>query len=360
MGLYIDARLIDRSGIGVYLSNVLPGVLRRCAALNPVVLTLPGQLARVRELAGTDVELRPWRAAPLSIADLLPPPSFARGGLWWSPHFNVPLLSRMPLVVTLHDLLPLSAAGGGGARYKRAATRLWLGAIRQRARRVICVSGFTRDSAIREGGIDARKTCVAHLGVDPAWAAGSVPQSAPTEPYIVFVGLIKPHKNLRGLLRAFEAVMPAIAHRLVIVGRHTGLRDVDCAALATARRLGARVELLENLSQARLVRIVADADLLVQPSFTEGFGLPALEAMAAGTPVLAARAGALPEVCGDAARYCDPHSPEDIARAIREILSDAPLRDRMREQGRARARTFTWNACAEATSGALLDAWNER
>jgi glycosyltransferase involved in cell wall biosynthesis len=360
MELFIDARMLDHSGIGVYLSNVLPGVLRRCAALDPVLLTLPRQLARARELAAPHGRVLPWRATPLSVADLLPPSAAARGGLWWSPHFNVPLLSRAPLVVTLHDLLPLDEAGGSVAAHKRAAARLWLGAIRRRARQVICDSEFTRRDAIRLGGIDPGRTRVAHLGVDPSWTAGATQQKAGAPPHLVFVGLVKPHKNLPGLLRAFETLMPAIPHHLVVVGQHTGLRDVDRAALAIARRLGARVELLEDVAQSRLVQIVATADLLVQPSFTEGFGLPVLEAMAAGTPVLAARAGALPEVCGDAAAYCDPHSSKDIARAIHEIVADPRRRAGMRERGRARARAFTWESCAEATSRALLGAWNER
>jgi glycosyltransferase involved in cell wall biosynthesis len=157
--------------------------------------------------------------------------------------------------------------------------------MRRRARRVICVSEFTREQAVRLGGIDSQRTSVVHLGVDPAWTAGAGSRNVSTSPYLVFVGLVKPHKNLLGLLRAFEILMAAIPHRLVVVGRHTSVRDVDRAALDLARRLGSRVELLENVPRARLIQVVAGADLLVQPSFHEGFGLPPLEAMAAGTPV---------------------------------------------------------------------------
>src|SRR4029079_3729589 len=105
-----------------------------------------------------------------------------------------------------------------------------------------------------------------------------------------------------------------------------------------------------------LAALMCDADVLVQPSLAEGFGLPPLEAMAAGTPVLAARAGALPEVCGDAARYCDPRSERDIAEKLLELLSDAALRARLAAAGRARAASYTWERCAQGTAQAILEA----
>jgi glycosyltransferase involved in cell wall biosynthesis len=250
----------------------------------------------------------------------------------------------------------LSGVAGRWPLHKRVAVHAWLAAIRRRARRVICASEFTRGEAIRLGRLDAGKISVVPLGVDPDWAAGARPRPPGSAPYLLFIGLVKPHKNLRGLLVAFEAIAAMIPHRLIVVGRHTGLRGVDAGALALARRLAPRVELVDSVSRAQLADLVSGADLLVQPSLYEGYGLPPLEAMAAGTPVLAAHAGALPEVCGDAALYCDPGSTADIARRIREALGDAPLRARLRERGLRRARGLTWRACAEATADVLLAA----
>jgi len=354
--LVIDARMLDHSGIGTYLANVLPGVLERCATLNPVVLTLPGLVARATALVPPSAVVRPWAAAPLSAAEWRSPPVATTGDLWWVPHFNAPLASSLPLVATLHDLLPLSGAAGHWPLHKRLAVRAWLAAIRRRARHVICVSEFTRDEAVRLGHLDAGRISVVPLGVDADWTAAAKPRATGSPPYLLFVGLVKPHKNLLGLLHAFEAISPMIPHQLIVVGRHTGLRDVDGAALALARRLAPRVLLTESVPRERLADLVAGADLLVQPSFYEGFGLPPLEAMAAGTPVLAARAGAMPEVCGDAALYCDPGSAEDIGRAIREALSNDELRAQLRERGRERARRFPWGACAQATAEILLAA----
>ncbi len=121
MRLVIDARMLDHSGIGTYLANILPDVLERCAALDPVVLTLPDVLPRAAELASSSAVVLPWKAAPLSAAEWRSPPPAGAGDLWWVPHFNVPLRSNLPLVVTLHDLLPLSGVGGRWPLHKRLA-----------------------------------------------------------------------------------------------------------------------------------------------------------------------------------------------------------------------------------------------
>jgi len=222
----------------------------------------------------------------------------------------------------------------------------------------MCVSEFTRQEAIRIAGMDRARMDVIPLGVDRAWTPRAPTMNSGT-PYVIFVGLVKAHKNLLGLLRAFESIAHVVPHRLVVVGRHSGLREVDDAAIDLARRLSPRVELRADVAQRELVELVAGADLLVKPSFYEGFGLPPLEAMAAGTPVLASRAGAIPEVCGDAARYCDPHSSADIARQMVEILGDCALRTKMLELGLVRAKAFTWERCAQATSDVVLAACQE-
>ncbi len=172
-------------------------------------------------------------------------------------------------------------------------------------------------------------------------------------PTIIFVGLLKPHKNVARVLRAFASVRDRIPHRLVLVARHRDVRNVDRDALALVRTLGDRVELVEELPFAELVARVAAAQFAVQASLHEGFGLPALEAMAAGTPVLAGRAGAMPEVCGDAALYCDPEDERDIAQGLLRLADEPALRERLAAAGRARARRFSWDACAADTANVL-------
>lgn len=353
--LVVDARLASHSGIGTYLAEMLPRVVPALAAWRPRVLCTRANHAHVAALVARDAEIAFWDVPPLSVGDLWSaPPTTGAGDLLWVPHFNVPLRSRMPLAVTLHDLLPLTLPALAG--YGRSLpVRAWLRAIRERARAVFCVSAFTRGEALRLGDLDAARVTVTHLGVDRAWHqhAGVVPSDPPT---MIFVGLLKPHKNVARLVRAFVRVRDRIPHRLVLVARHAGIRNVDREALALAQAHADRVELVADLPFAELVTRVSSAQCAVQPSLHEGFGLPALEAMAAGVPVLATRAGAMPEVCGDAALYCDPLSEDDIANALLRLGLEPGLRAALATAGLERARLFSWDACAAATAQGLTAA----
>ncbi|MFO1413402.1 MAG: glycosyltransferase family 1 protein [Burkholderiales bacterium] len=356
--LVVDARLAGHSGIGTYLAELLPRVAEATAAWRPLVLCTRASRSHVAGWALRDVELAEWDVPPLSVGDLWSaPPGVGPRDLLWTPHFNVPLRSRVPVAVTLHDLLPLTEPALAG--YGRSLpVRAWLRAIGERARAVFCVSAFTRGEALRHARLDPARLAVTHLGVDRAWThPGRVAPAAP--PTLVFVGLLKPHKNVARLVRAFLAVRGRIPHRLVLVARHAGIRNVDREALALAQAHPDRIELVADLPFADLVARVQSAQGAVQPSLHEGFGLPAVEAMAAGVPVLAGRAGAMPEVCGDAALYCDPRSEDDIARSLLRLALEPDLRAALAAAGIERARTFSWEACAAATVQGLTRALQE-
>ncbi len=142
-------------------------------------------------------------------------------------------------------------------------------------------------------------------------------------------------------------------HKLVIVGRREGLITADTRVQALAAELGDRVTFTGFVDDAALKSWVANADLLVQPSFYEGFGLPPLEAMAAGCPVAVSDIPVLREVCGDAAAYFDPLKPEDIASQVVNVLQDKEFRSRLRRQGKIRARSLRWETCVSQTCALL-------
>jgi glycosyltransferase involved in cell wall biosynthesis len=166
--------------------------------------------------------------------------------------------------------------------------------------------------------------------------------------YILFVGTFEPRKNISGLLEAYHLLRqdgPDLPP-LVIVGRRGWLYDGIFAKIETLD-LADHVIWLEDAPESDLPAIYNGADVAVLPSYYEGFGLTALEAMACGTPVVATNRSSLPEVVGDAGLLIDPYDPADIAAAIRRILEDSALRDRLRSAGPARAATFTWQRTAE-------------
>jgi glycosyltransferase involved in cell wall biosynthesis len=141
-----------------------------------------------------------------------------------------------------------------------------------------------------------------------------------------------------------------IPHDLTIIGGNAHvLRTVDDRIGPETAGLEERLHVLDRLQLGALQQCVAGADVLVQPSLCEGFGLPPLEAMAAGTPCLVSRIEPLIEVCGDAAAYCDPHDPHDIADQLLRLLQDPAMRHDLRRRGRDRARTFSWDRTADAT-----------
>ncbi len=168
-------------------------------------------------------------------------------------------------------------------------------------------------------------------------------------PYLLFVSTLEPRKNIEGLLRAFARIKQEIPHTLVLAGA-PGWNMGDLGARIQSLGLESRVRRMGYVAdRADLPALYAAADAFVFPSFYEGFGLPVLEAMTCGCPVIVSNRASLPEVAGDAARYVDPDSMEDIAQAIREVAQGPELRASMRERGLAQARKFSWKACAEAT-----------
>jgi glycosyltransferase involved in cell wall biosynthesis len=356
MHLVVDARMIDHSGIGVYLQNVLPRVAAahsdwRISALLPARARdrVPGVTPIIcTSDIYTFAEQRELAAVIPRSADLV-----------WSPHYNVPLLSRVPLVTTIHDVTHLARPEGRGlARAARLAyARLFLSQVRRRARLVLFNSRFTGQEFVQHVGTP-RASTVIQLGVDESWKSAPAP-AAPRphdNPYVLFVGSMKPHKNLQRLLKAFALVAARVPHDLVLVGALSGLRTLDHAAIATANDLRGRVRLVGQVDDSMLRMFMHHADALVFPSLYEGFGLPPLEAMAAGVPCVVSDIPTVRETCGSAAEYFDPLDPRDMANQIESVLTRPELRRTLADRGRVRATRFTWESTAEKTASALAEA----
>lgn len=342
--LTVDVRMANHSGIGTYVRNLVPLVLAARPDWDITLLGGPDRLTADgrHSLVETDI---------YSIREQFVIPAHVPRGtdLLWIPHYNVPLAWRGRLLVTIHDVLPLidPAIQRHGAR--RAYARVMFGAVRRRASAILCNSAFTRSEFVRTVGAPRRSPVVTHLGVHAGWF--TVPRTVPARPYLLYVGNVKPHKNLGTLVRAFRRVSGKIPHDLVLLGKREGFRTSAGNIEAEAQDLVAagRLRFAGHVDQDVAYAAVGGATALVTTSLYEGFGLPALEAMAAGCPCLVSRAASLPEVCGDAALYCDPSDETDVAARLLEITGSVQLRETLAERGQARARSFTWQRCAEQT-----------
>jgi glycosyltransferase involved in cell wall biosynthesis len=269
-----------------------------------------------------------------------------RPDAFFTPGFNVPAVCRRPCVITIHDLahiqLPFLATGP-----RRLYYSLLLRPAALRAHRVITVSEFSRRQILEWSGLPPERVVNAGNGVAVEFQTCG-DRYQPGFPYVLYVGCARPHKNLDRLLRAFRASYHRETHLLL-----TGSPTPELGRYIQASGLTRRVHFLGVVSDGRLAALYRGASVLVLPSLMEGFGLPALEAMACGTPVIASNVGALPEVVGEAGLLVDPTSVSDITSAIDIVLGNFPVRKSMREAGQARARCFQWDKVAAKVQDAL-------
>jgi glycosyltransferase involved in cell wall biosynthesis len=345
----IDIRMIHASGIGTCLVNLVPRIVAARPAWSFRLLGRPEELSNYRWSSAPNVAIIPFTSPIYGVAEQLhwPARSVAGSDLVWSPHYNIPLRWRGNLLVTVHDIAHVALPSIYRNPIHRGYAKLMSQAVRRRADVIHFDSAFTQAEFIRLIGAPKGASTVVHNGIDESWFRVEAPPGGRERPYIVYVGNVKPHKNLGGLLSAFAMQMGEIPHDLLIVGKREGFITGDRSIGDAAKRLGARVKFTGPVNDEALKKTIADADALILPSFYEGFGLPPLEAMACGCPTLVANAASLPEVCGDAALYCDPFNVEDIGRSLVRILTDETLRSALRSKGRAHAAKFTWEAAAE-------------
>ncbi|MBV8812230.1 MAG: glycosyltransferase family 4 protein [Acidobacteriaceae bacterium] len=263
-----------------------------------------------------------------------------RPEVFFSPGFNPPAVCAIPLVITIHDLTHLRLPAFATFS-RRLYYRFLVKPASSRAYRVITVSEYSRMEILKWTGLP--EDCVVNVGngVDPTFRCEG-PRHEPGFPYILHVGALRPHKNIGRLLSAFERIDSADLH-LILTGKETA----EIAAQLEKGKLQKRVHFLGCVKDEDLPALYRGAICLILPSLIEGFGLPPLEAMACGTPVIVSRTTALPEVVGNAGLLVDPLDVTDIRNAIEHMLGDAALRRRSREAGLLRARLFCWNTVAE-------------
>lgn len=363
----IDARLVlpQMTGAGRYLLNLIPALGR-----------LPGDdLYEVWLQAGLPPEHAAWqmgsarvRLRQLPIPHMDPRQSWvvpaelarSRPNLFHYPHFDLPVTVTGRVVATIYDLKYIvqpeffpRVAGP-----KRLVMLALMAFTVRRADRVITISESTRQDMIARLGAKPEKVVAIPLGVDEVYFRPVDPDLIQAvlqkyhleRPFVLFVSERRPHKNLPGVLRAFAAFQAQMnqPYHLVIAGKRYADYD-EPEQWAQRVNLGKNVHFLDYVPDADLPALYHAAEAHIQLSYYEGFGLSVLEAMAAGTPVVAANATSLPEVAGQAGLLVPPDDERQVAQALRQVVAGGSLRQECITRGLERARAFTWEACARKT-----------
>ncbi len=282
------------------------------------------------------------------------------------PAHVVPLIHPAATVVTVHDV--------GYRFFPRQHTlrsRLYLDASTRyscrAARRVLADSQATAQDLTREYGVPAGKITVAYPGLDSAFArADGAAQDAVRRryslphPFVLYVGTIQPRKNLARLVEAFACLPRDWASVDLVLAGQTGWLAAEIHDRVRQLGLEGRVRFPGYVAQEDLPALLSAAECFVMPSLYEGFGLPVLEAMACGTPVICSTAGSLPEVAGDAALQFAPTDVEGLVAALSRVLGDAALRRELVARGEQWCRQFSWQRCAMEVLRVLVAAAEQR
>jgi glycosyltransferase involved in cell wall biosynthesis len=355
--LCIDLRWIDSSGIGVYIKGIMPGIAELLGDVSIVGL---GDVSRLKKFSWShspNVRLVGCRAPRYSLCEQIQLPlAIPRGtDLFFSPHYTIPLLYRGRLAVTVHDLNHLVTPEIISDPRKKLYAQTMFRTLRKRASVIFTVSNFSKRELLRlTTGPREDNILATQLGISEEWHSAARLPPLRSRPYFVHVGNIKPYKNLGRLVEAFLKIQNHVPHDLVIIGQSEGMITGESAEFfERVRGADKRIHLTGFVSYDELLSLVGHADALIMPSLYEGFGLPPIEAMAAGVPVAVSRAASLPEACGDAALYFDPLDVHDIANKLIGIASDDALCEQLREKGLERSKLFTWKTCSTTIAEAL-------
>jgi len=333
MHITIDGRALvgNRTGIGVHTAEIA----RR---LTPAPLI--ASHATIDDRSG--LEQCAFRVDPMPFGvawQQLVLTRIATEGVLWAPHGTLPLALRIPSVATLHDFSSLTMPLRHRAKTV-LSFNVFIGRSLQMATRIAAVSRNVAEEAVRWFGVSRARIEIVPNGVDDFFTP-----DGDEDDYVLFVGTIEPRKGLDDLLAVWDS-LPHPRPWLVLCG-DAGWGDV---------RLPRDAEVTGYVDRARLRELYRHARAFVYPSRYEGFGIPPLEAMACGAPVIATRTGAIPEYADGAALLVDPGDRDALREALLRILSEKSLRRELRVRGAERARTYTWDRSAALMSQLFAEA----
>ena len=351
------------TGIGVYTRSLLLHLAARGGLRYRGLAHRPPRDAEILAAAGIESEHQP---APLGVIwqQLQLPRRLDRGDLdlLWSPLMTIPMRCPVPAVATVHDLTSILMPENHRFKVKWSIFPFLRPSLEKSAR-LIAVSKATADDIAFHFPQAASKVRVVYSGVDPEFRPGTPEEIWATreeigapDGYLLYAGTVEPRKNLGAILDAWETLRnedPG-APPLVLAGPYGwGSRDL-VRRIETLAPLG--IKTLGHVDRDLLVRLFQAATVFVYPSFYEGFGLPAAEALACGVPTVVSNVSSLPEVVGDAGIQVEPTDPGELMMAIRKLLDSPARREELRGKGLEQAARFRWERTAAETEEVFLEA----
>ena len=354
MRVAIDARKLHDFGIGTYVRNLLLHLARLDRETDYVVLCQHKDCQFVKKLGENFRAVAEW-ALPYSIAEQFRVPMHLRRervDLFHSPHYVLPPLTPCRSIVTIHDCIHLMFPQYLPNRLAYLYAKTFLHIASRRSNRILTVSESSKKDIVRLLNVPQEKVTVIYNAIDERFrkepdeeAVWKVRERYQLhDPFILYTGNIKPHKNLERLIDAFYRLRRnGLTHvRLLIIGDEIS-KYPNLRRAVHRYQLHKHVRFLGYVSNDLLAVLYRLADVFAFPSLYEGFGLPPLEAMAIGAPVVTSNVSSLPEVVGDAALLIDPLDPDSIADGLRRVLTDSSLREELRIKGFAQARKYSWD-----------------
>jgi len=322
----IDGRWAGDTGIGKLYREVME---RIPASISP---------AFIQSNMGLGNLLTPWMLArEIRSSD---------AEVFYSPSFMPPLRSRIPFVFTIHDLMHLFYY----TPWHRLYYQQVIARLAAKAQQIITVSHFSKKQLVELLGIDERLVTVVYNGVDEIYRRNTEAFRSEA-PYFLYVGNRRKNKNIPAMLTAFAHAAIPMDFMFFLSGHG----DETLCTLIAQLGIEKRVRFLGRIPEAELPKLYKGAYATLFVSLMEGFGLPVIESMASGTPVLTSTAGPLPEVAGDAALCVDPHSVEAIQAGIEALVNDSDGYRDFQQKGTQRSAQFTWDRTAADTWNVIMD-----
>lgn len=337
----VDARMINSSGIGTVIKNILKRMIVLRSEWNFFILGDLLELKKYSFFYSNNVKLISCNAPIYSIKEQIEliKKIPKETDIMWSPHYNIPILYKGKLIVTVHDVFHLAMPQFVKGIHKRIYAKFMFRMIKCKANKTICVSNFTASELEKYVSIDKNKVEVVYNGIDKEWFNVNLEKPVYDKPYLLYVGNVKPHKNLVNLVKAFELIKDKIPHDLIIVGKKEGFITGDKNIFKLTKKMSDRIIFTGYIDDNLLKQYYKQADLFIFPSLYEGFGLPPLEALATGTRVICSDILVLKEICKNMVDYFEPLDIESISRCIIKNINNK------KNDSIINFYDYNWNIC---------------